>query len=38
MRKTFQTNKAPGGVAPLSTLTVGGLFEIDIIAEDKKED
>ena len=24
MRKTFQTNKAPGGVAPLSALTVGG--------------
>ena len=23
MRKTFQTDKAPGGVAPLSTLTVG---------------
>ena len=24
MRKTFQTDKAPGGVAPLSALTVGG--------------
>lgn len=24
MRKTFQTNKAPGGVAPLSAITVGG--------------
>ena len=24
MRRTFQTNKAPGGVAPLSALTVGG--------------
>lgn len=24
MRRTFQTNKAPGGIAPLSALTVGG--------------